>query len=246
MFYEYNPKLSSNRLKFIPFVLCILLTFIATVIFILIREVTNPAIIALLFLLPVSLSSVLWGLLPGVLSAILAFLSFNFFFIPPYYSLMVHRTQDFVGLVVFLGVAVLLSNMMGRAQESLKAATEREREASRLYELSKELAGLADDQIIVDILALHLREAFRARRIEVILDMPDKQSVKHIESFENEPNFVSNLIDLKKPDIIHPLQMADKLIGEVHLWRDKDPFSPSEKRLLQTIISQSAPFIPRF
>jgi K+-sensing histidine kinase KdpD len=63
-------------------------------------------------------------------------LTFNYFFIQPYFTLMVHQTQDFLGLVV-LGVAVVLSQLLGRTRRSLSEATAREQEAIRLYERAR-------------------------------------------------------------------------------------------------------------
>jgi two-component system sensor histidine kinase KdpD len=53
---------------------------------------------------------------PGIAAALAAFLLFNYFFIQPYFSLVVHQTQDLVGLVVFLSVAVVISQLLGRAR----------------------------------------------------------------------------------------------------------------------------------
>src|SRR5919109_2026812 len=99
-------------------------------------------IVALLFLLPVVLATTFGGLSAGVVASVLAFLAFNYFFIVPYYSLVVHQTQDLIMLVVFLGVAFAVSQLLGRTQASLAAAQARERETTALYELSSALTGL--------------------------------------------------------------------------------------------------------
>ena len=63
----------------------------------------DHTVLSLLYLLPVVLSSVLWGLGPGALSAIASFLALNYFFVLPYYTLLVHRTQDLLVLIVVPG-----------------------------------------------------------------------------------------------------------------------------------------------
>jgi hypothetical protein len=70
----------------------------------LLRDDLSVSTVALLFLLPVLTSTTIWGLGPGVLSAFIAFLAYNYFFIPPYYTFTVHRTQDLVALLIFLVV----------------------------------------------------------------------------------------------------------------------------------------------
>jgi len=74
----------------------------------------NTPIIALVYLIPVGLGARLGGLTFGILASLLAFLAFNFFFITPYYTLLVHQTQDLLVLVVFLVVAVTVSQLLGR------------------------------------------------------------------------------------------------------------------------------------
>ena len=45
--------------------------------------------IALLYLVPISWSTARWGQGPGTAAAVFAALAFNFFFIPPYYTLYI-------------------------------------------------------------------------------------------------------------------------------------------------------------
>ena len=112
-------------------------------------------LIALIFLLPVIASTVLWGLTPGVLAGFVAFLAFNYYFIQPYHTLQVHQSQDVITLIVFLIVAVVTSQLIGRAREGEHLARKREWEATRMYELISVLAGLQDAQSIARALADH-------------------------------------------------------------------------------------------
>lgn len=118
----------------------IVLALSTALLFVLRSALTTP-LIALLWLLPVGLATAVWGLGPGVLAAALAFLSFNFFFIQPYYAFRVHQSGDVLVLLVFLFVAVVISQLVGRAQAGMKAASAREREATQLYGLSTALVG---------------------------------------------------------------------------------------------------------
>jgi two-component system sensor histidine kinase KdpD len=47
-------------------------------------------VISLLYLLPVVVSTTLWGFGAGILAAFCTFSSFNYFFIPPLYTFSVH------------------------------------------------------------------------------------------------------------------------------------------------------------
>ena len=85
-------------------------------------EQTN---IALLYLLAVLISATSFGLGPAILSSALAFLSFNFFFVPPLHTLTVSDPQDILRLFTFLFVAVIASSLAGRAHEQANTAERR-------------------------------------------------------------------------------------------------------------------------
>jgi two-component system sensor histidine kinase KdpD len=89
-----------------------------------IREALGVAPIALLLLIPVGLSTVYCGLGPGLAAAFIAFLSFNYFFIIPYYTLRVHQPGDLLVLIIFLVVALTISHGQAR-RAGRKAAAAR-------------------------------------------------------------------------------------------------------------------------
>ena len=93
----------------------------------LLRGVLDTPLIALLYLLPVGASASLWGLVAGIIAALAAFLSFNYFFINPFFTLIVHSPSDLVVLFVFLVVAVVISQLVGRARAGQASAIEQAR-----------------------------------------------------------------------------------------------------------------------
>src|SRR5512140_1151492 len=149
------------------YLLAFLLIASITAIFFVLREGLDTTLIALLYLIPLGIITVLWGLGPGITSAVITFFTFNYFFIKPHYTFTVHRPTDVVILVVFLVVAVVISQLVGRAQAGLAAATAREREATQLYELSTAVTGLHDDQAIAQILARQVHAVAGGEYVEL-------------------------------------------------------------------------------
>ncbi|WP_419825378.1 DUF4118 domain-containing protein [Sphingomonas sp.] len=70
--------------------------------------------IDLLFLLPVILAASLYGLRPGLITAVAAGLTYNFFFLPPLYTLTVAEPQAGIALLVLVGIAAFTSRLTGR------------------------------------------------------------------------------------------------------------------------------------
>lgn len=231
---------SENRSRFrvvglvYPYTLSLLVTVLTTGLLFVLRSSISSAVVALLYLLPVGMSTFLWGLGPGILAAFVAFLAFNYFFIPPYYTLAVHQTQDLLALLVFLVVAVVISQLVGRTRRSLEVATAREHEALRLYELSQSLSGLRDERGIVQVIAEQTKETIQADCIEVFVE-----GGKGRESI----NFQIPSGEIRggdKPSLVVPLQAVRGLVGEIRLWRSDPPLAAAEERLLRTISSQGA------
>ena len=65
------------------YLLAILLVGLVTGVLHLIRDMLNVEVATVLYLLPVVISTLLWGLGPGVAAALAAFFAFNYFFIEP-------------------------------------------------------------------------------------------------------------------------------------------------------------------
>jgi len=212
------------------YLLAFILIACITVILFALRDVLDTALIALLYLIPLGIITAYWGLGPGITSALITFLTFNYFFIQPYYTLTVHRPADIVILVVFLIVAIVISQLVGRAQAGLAAATAREREATQLYELSTAFAGLPNDREIAQILAKQVHAVAEGEYVELNVTGAQLFSVR----------FPEMNLQTRPPELIVPIEAARGVLGEIRLWRASRAISSRERRLLQTFASQGA------
>lgn len=218
----------------VGYVLAAGMTLASTLSLYAVRQTLDTPVVALLLLIPVGLSTALWGLWPGITAAMCAFLGFNYFFITPYYTFTVHRPEDVVVLLVFLFVAVVVSQLVGRAQAGMAAATAREREATQLYELSIALAGQQDEKDIIQTLARQIASTFSAEAVEVELSGPQPQEVRM-------PEIPITGNPAQRPaDLVAPLQAVRGEIGEIRMWRGMLRAPANERRLLRTFASQGA------
>jgi two-component system sensor histidine kinase KdpD len=189
-------------------------------------------LIALVFLLPILVSTVYWGLTAGVTASILAFLGFNFYFIPPYHTLAVHQTLDLITLLIFLLVSIVISQFIGRAREAAAMAKSREREATLLYELISALSGLRNPENCANTLAKHTMEALGAEQVEVLVN-----------DGRGFPQSLSKLTNTSAPlgaDFLRAvMKTARANEGEIRVWRQQ-AITPQEGRLLGAFASQGA------
>lgn len=221
---------SSILSRFWQYFLSVMLVASITAIFFVLRDVLDTTLVALLYLIPLGMITAFWGLGPGITSALITFLTLNYFFIEPYYTFTVHQPIDVVILAVFLIVAVVISQLVGRAQEGLAAATARELEATQLYELSTALTGLHDDHAIAQILAKQVRAVSQAEYVELNITGTHPFAF-HLPETKPPP---------RPPELTVLIQAARGVLGEIRLWRALPTISFSEKRLLQTFASQGA------
>ncbi len=192
-----------------------------------IREVLGAPIAALLYLLPIGMTTWIWGLGPGVAASFSAFLAFNYFYLSPYYTFNVHQAQDLLALGVFFVVAGVISQLVGRARAGLAQAQAREREATHLYELSTTLAGVHSQDAIAPVIEAQARSTFAARAAHVSLVSVERPAATA--DAASEP-----------PTVTIPLTTARGQLGEIRLWLDAAAFTPAEERLARAFASQCA------
>jgi K+-sensing histidine kinase KdpD len=196
------------------------------------RDILGEAVIALLYLVPVAWSANKWGQLPGICAALTAALSFDFLFIPPFYTFAVGRLEGWLVLAIFLGVAILV---VGRIQNSLSQA----REALFMYELSSSISGLRTPEAVVHTVAKQLGQLFQASLVNVIFYAEDRA----VSVVASEP---ADGVGKGRPDRVLPLLNSWGLIGEIQIWRGLYLDLPSEDgRLLQNFAYQTARALER-
>lgn len=110
------------------------------------RPLTPPGSVALIFLVSVLFSAVLFGFWPGIAASGLAFLAYNFFFVEPLLTLRVTHAEDFLALGVFVLVAGLTGTLAGRLREQATAAESRARLLEHLSSLSNVLGAATSEE----------------------------------------------------------------------------------------------------
>jgi two-component system sensor histidine kinase KdpD len=140
-----------------------------------IRSALDDAHVALIYLLIVLGGSSRGGRAIGLSLSAVAFLCFNFFFLPPYYTLIISEPLDWLVLVVFLITATIAAQLLARAQSEAGAAQRRAVEIDRLSSLGAETlnAGRADEALAA--IAEVIRTTLEVARCEIYLrDEPSR------------------------------------------------------------------------
>lgn len=199
------------------------------------RAVLGEAVIAMLYLAAVGLSSSRWGHLPGMCAALTAALTFDFFFIPPFFTFAVGQLEGWLVLAIFLGVAFLV---VGRIQAAIARARTSERDATLTFELGMALAGLRTQDAVIHALAWNLQQMFRAVLVEIVIE----SGAESIPAVVKAPE---DLYVAERPDRLIPIMAAPGLIGEIHIWRGNGWLPQEDSRLLPNLAALAATALER-
>lgn len=135
----------------------------------------NPENLVMFYLLAVMVVALRSGYGPAVLTAVGSVFVFNFFFVPPQFTLRVAEAEYLITFLGLLVTGVVIANLTARAQQQTAAAQRRERDTAQLYALSRKLSATIDPQIIVRSIVEHSRQTFRC---ETGLFLPQNDQVQ--------------------------------------------------------------------
>ena len=97
--------------------------------------------LSILYLLVVMFCAVTWGWWNALGAAVLAFLTYDFFFVDPRYTFTIRDPQEWLALLIFLVVAAVTSNLAARERARREQASRQAWTATFLYDVSRALAG---------------------------------------------------------------------------------------------------------
>jgi K+-sensing histidine kinase KdpD len=131
--------------------------------------------ISLIYLLLILLLATTRGRYASIVAAVVAFLAFDFFLVPPLYTFVISRWEEWIALFVFLVTALITSQLTTQTRQSVEQARLREREARILYEAGRviNMTDRLDEQL--DSIALAFVRVFSPWGVrECAILLPDK------------------------------------------------------------------------
>jgi two-component system sensor histidine kinase KdpD len=139
-----------------------------------VRPDVSKTNVVLSFLLVVVAAAAAGGLGPGTAAALLGFLAFDFLFLPPYRTFVVSDRQDYVSLGVYLGIAMVVSYLVGALERRRRQAERGEQETRRLYELSSSLVAHGSLEDTLNSVVHTVRSLFDLAGVAIVLPEGDR------------------------------------------------------------------------
>jgi two-component system, OmpR family, sensor histidine kinase KdpD len=221
--------------------------------------------VLLVFLMAVLASAILWGLLPSLFACVLSVLAFNFFLVPPVYTLAIADPDNAVALFFFLLVAIIVSNLTAATRTQIVIARSRAKTTAALYAFSRKLAGIG---VLDDLLWATAYQVSSMLNVRTVLLMPDKDGRRlaiasgyppedRLEDADmtaarrcwEEKLPAGSGVDPVSPSglLFLPLRTHRGAVGVMGIERDQagTPLTPDERRLLDALADQAAVAIER-
>jgi two-component system sensor histidine kinase KdpD len=241
----------------------IFLIAIATGLGFLIGGRIEPTNLVMLYLLTVVIAAIYLGRGPAILASILGVLTFDFFFVLPYFTFAVSDTQYVITFIALFLVGMVISQLAARAREQADAAQQREMETAELYDLSRDLAAAAELDVILRILIHHCEQTFER---EIVVLLPERNHlISRLAStglnLSDEEMAVADWVYRRgEPAGRHtstlpaaqlrylPLKTAQGVVGVLGVGKpgaaERD-LTPAQRRLMEAFANQAAQAIER-
>ncbi|MBT9259620.1 MAG: DUF4118 domain-containing protein [Clostridiales bacterium] len=246
-------------MKFLPYVGALAVIVAVTALGKWVLPTYDPSAIAVIYVLSVVVSGLLWGQGPAVLAAVGSIAAFDYFFVPPTGTLAIGRQSFLLTSVALFLVALAVGNVTGRLADHVRALREREAETLALYEFTRSLAPARGITEISKTALRQIEYSFHVRGSIALLDVgrPGFHLVVLGEplSPEAEAHCLALLRGEESPPpppaeeevrtLYFPLETADHRFGVLVLpWKGPGP-KPVERRLLEAFASQIAVLLER-
>ncbi len=234
----------------------LLLFFFLSVAIIPIRSSISVATPALILIVPVVVGVSLGGFLVGAIDVIVGFLIYDFVFIPPYYTLSVGASQNWVALGVYATVMLIVSKVVSDLQTAKRKADQARGETRRLMEFSQELIGQRSPLTVANTTANALFEVFNFDSITI--SVPESKgtfkTMVHVGE-EIDGNVAASITPQKSVELVSQLRVtspkdANKVIMGLPLSSggtlvgflvvSGSELTKVQKNLLQVFIDQCA------
>jgi K+-sensing histidine kinase KdpD len=169
-----------------------------------VRARLNEVHVALAYLVVVQLASARSGRAIGLALSAAAFLAFNWFFLPPYGTLVLQNPLDWIVLGAFLITSVISAQLLYRVQSEAELAIQRAAEVERLAAEASQVHALQESHRAKDAVLAAVSHDLRTplTTIKGLAHEIASDGDERAETIEEEANrlsaFVTKLLDLSR------------------------------------------------
>jgi two-component system sensor histidine kinase KdpD len=175
------PSFTSNLNQYL---LASLLIIITAVICFSVKEYIGYQVVSFILLFAVSILAFFFGTGPILVSATLSAIIWDFFFIPPPYTLHVDKPEDMLMLIMFFIIALLSGVLTSRIRRQELKTRIREERTNALYQVTKELTTATGVDEVINIAKNSINKYFKLKCRILLRNDSDQLELSHIDNKE--------------------------------------------------------------
>lgn len=187
------PSFTSSISQYLILITCVLVT---SIICYLIRSVIGYEAVSFILLFLISFLSLFFGTGPILVASTLSALIWDYFFIPPQFTLHFEKPVDMLMLIMFFIIALLNGILTSRVRRQEKKIRIREERTQALYQLTRELNMATGTEEVTKVAIKSIQKYFKIASAILLKNESDQleKQVKHesvIKLSENEWSIAS-------------------------------------------------------
>ncbi|WP_168192722.1 DUF4118 domain-containing protein [Undibacter mobilis] len=180
------------------------------------------------YLVPVLIAAMRWGLIAALFASACGVLASAFFFFPPLYSLEIRDPQEVINLLLYIVVAVVVSQLASRLKNELEKSHKREIDLRDLYAFSRRIAVAFDVSDIQSAIEDHLTAVIQRKVVLFATARDAAGNARRRADAAVPPQVLAEIEKLEKADDRRP-STGDPVVaddGEAWLVRAVSPKNP--------------------
>jgi two-component system sensor histidine kinase KdpD len=126
--------------------------------------------LVMVYLLGATVAALRLGRGPASVAAVANIIAFDYFFVPPRFTLAVSDFQYVVTFAVMLVVTLIIATLVANVRAQTRVAGARERRTALLYGMSRELTATREPEDLARVAVKHVAETFTGRAVVLLPD----------------------------------------------------------------------------
>jgi two-component system sensor histidine kinase KdpD len=185
------PSFTSNIRQYLIISMIVILSSVGCY---LIKDLVGYQVISFVLLFLVSILALFYGTGPILLAATLCALIWDYFFIPPQFTLHIEKPVDMLMLVMFFIIALLNGTLTSRVRRQEKKIRIREERTHALYQLTKELTMAAGFDEVSTIAVRYIQKYFNLECVIILKN--DQNQLNNQVKNEDKANLSDNELSI--------------------------------------------------
>lgn len=205
-----------------------------------VESVSHVSNVANLYVIVIAVLASRRGLFPAVVASVLAFLVFDWFFIPPLHVFTVDDPSEYVALVTLLVTSVIIGQLLAHARKQAEEARSLQRQTQLLYELSQATLSNPDPFTVYPLALWRLNEGLGVVGSRLLLragaDLHVAATAGAVPPLADEASWLQRVGEEGRPLAVFAYQKTNVRVGRELDLTAQESLLPNGERLVQLYV----------